>query len=418
MDGNATLDALQQDQTPEHFKAPHAFLPGLAYIAAFSAVIILVLTGLGVWSVVSHYVIRFAETRSVNISTALSSMERDTLFTATTEGRRTVVAEIPPSRLEQLDNRIRQFLKAFDIIKIKVYTRNGRIIYSTDRAIIGERDLGNPRLARALNGKNDARLVDRAQEPDLANERKVAVDVVETYVPIYNDSGRVIGCFEIYMDVSRYRGEIRQIVSLAVAVIAVIMLAVCGIAFLFLRQTARKLKDAENTLERYAASDPLTGLHNRRHIFARARQELARLQRERSGNRPLAGMSLTLLDLDYFKKVNDAYGHLVGDEVLKETARRIQATTRAYDLVGRLGGEEFVVVHPDADYTQAKGIAGRIWEAIRQEPYLIEGKKIAVAASLGVATLDPSVENDITPALERADRALYRAKREGRDRVV
>jgi diguanylate cyclase (GGDEF)-like protein len=125
-----------------------------------------------------------------------------------------------------------------------------------------------------------------------------------------------------------------------------------------------------------------------------------------------------MLDLDHFKKVNDTYGHLAGDEVLKETARRILATTRAYDLVGRLGGEEFIVVHPGSDYTQAQGIAGRIWGAIRGEPYVIEGRKIRITASLVVATLDPVAENDLTPALNRADRALYNAKNSGRDRVM
>jgi diguanylate cyclase (GGDEF)-like protein len=418
MNDNVTIHSPRREPAPEPLRAPHTFVPRLASVAALSAAIILAFTGFGVWRVVSHYLIRSAENSSVNISTALSSIERDSFFTATLEGRRAVVTEIPPDRLEQLDSRIRQFLKAFDIVKIKVYTRDGRIIYSTDHPIIGERDIDNRGLANALSGRNDAKLVRKDRVQDLANESKLDVDVVETYVPIYDDHGEVIGCFEVYIDVTRYRGEIRQIVSIAIVVIAAITLVVYGIAFIFLRKITQKLKDAENTLERYAASDPLTGLHNRRYIFARARQELARLQRERANNHPHASMSVTLIDLDHFKKVNDAHGHLVGDEVLKETARRIQETTRAYDLVGRLGGEEFVIVHPDADYMQAKGIAGRIWEAIRQEPYVIEGKKIKIAASLGVATLDPTVEEDITPVLQRADRALYSAKKTGRDRVM
>jgi diguanylate cyclase (GGDEF)-like protein len=418
MNDNATIDSPRREQAPEPFKAPHTFLPRLAFVAALSAAIILAFTGFGVWNVVSHYLIRSAENSSVNISAALSSSERDSFFTATLDGRRTVVTEIPPDRLEQLDSRIHEFLKAFDIVKIKVYTRDGRIIYSTDRAIIGERDPDNRRLATALSGRNDAKLVRKDRVQDLANESKLDVDVVETYVPIHDDNGEVIGCFEVYIDVSRYRGEIQQIVSIAIVVIAAITLFVYGIAYIFLRKITQRLKEAENTLTRYAASDPLTGLHNRRHIFERARQELARLHRERAHNHPHAGLSVTLLDLDHFKKVNDAYGHLVGDEVLKETARRIQATTRAYDLVGRLGGEEFVVVHPDADYMQARAIAGRIWEAIRVQPYVIERNLIRVAASLGVATMDLSTETDLTPALERADRALYSAKKAGRDRVV
>lgn len=418
MEDNATIESPRRDHAPEPFKASHTFLRMLTYVAAISAAMILAFTGFGVWSVVSHYLIRFAEKSSVNISRALSSIERDSFFTAIPEGQRRVVAEIPPERLEQLDARIRQFLKAFDIVKIKVYTRDRRIIYSTDREIIGERDLGNRRLSNALSGRNDAKLVRKDRVQDLANESKLDVDVVETYVPIYDDAGEVIGCFEVYIDVSHYRGEIWQIVSIALVVIALIPLVVYGIAFIFLRKITQKLRDAQNALERYAATDPLTGLHNRRHILARARQELARLQRERAHHKAHTGMSVTMLDLDHFKKVNDAYGHLVGDEVLKETALRIQATTRAYDLVGRLGGEEFVVVHPDADYMQARTIAGRIWEAIRAQPYVIEGNKIKVTASLGVATLDLTTENDLTPALQRADRALYNAKKAGRDRVV
>ena len=418
MKDDATIDSPRRDHAPEPFKAPHTLMRKLTYVAAISAAMMLAFTGFGVWSVVSHYLIRFAESSSVNISGALSSIERDSFFAAIPEGQRRVVAEIPPERLDQLDARIRQFLKAFDIVKIKVYTLDKRIIYSTDREIIGEGDAANRRLSNALTGRNDAKLVHKDRVQDLANESKLDVDVVETYVPIYDDAGEVIGCFEVYMDVSNYRGEIWQIVSIALVVIALISLVVYGIAFIFLRKITQKLRDAQNALERYAATDPLTGLLNRRHILARSRQELARLQRERAHNKAHNGMSVTMLDLDHFKKVNDAYGHLVGDEVLKATALRIQATTRAYDLVGRLGGEEFVVVHPDADYTQARTIAGRIWDAIRAQPYVIDGNKIKVAASLGVATLDLTTETDLTPALRRADHALYNAKKAGRDRVV
>lgn len=389
----------------------------LNYVAAISAALVLGSTGFGVWSVVSHYLIRFAERSSVNISIAVASIEWDSLFIAIPNGQRRVVAEIPPEQLDRLDSRIRQFLKAFDIVKIKVYTVEKRIVYSTDREIIGESDIANQRLRNALAGRNDAKLVHKERVQDLANESKLDVDVVETYVPIYDDAGNVIGAFEVYMDVSHYRGEIWQIVSIALFVIAALSLVVYGMAFFFLRRIIRKLREAQDALERFAATDPLTGLHNRRHVLLRARQELARMQRERA-QRPHKGMSVTMLDLDHFKKINDRYGHLVGDEVLKETAQRIRATTRAYDLVGRLGGEEFVIVHPDAEYTQAKSIACRIWEAIRAQPYAIEGNRIRVGASLGVASMDLTSEADLTPALQRADRALYNAKKSGRDRVA
>jgi diguanylate cyclase (GGDEF)-like protein len=418
MPDNATVQTPRGDYHPEPLKEPKVFLRRLTCTAAVSAAIVLTLTGVGVWSVVSHYVTRFAENSSVNISTALSWTERDSFFTETPERERRVVAEIPPDRLVRVHGQIRRFLKSFDIAKIKVYNREARIIYSTDRAIIGETDIDNRRLRSALSGRNDAKLVRKGGIPDLANESRLDADVVETYVPIYDDDGEVIGCFEVYIDVSRYRAEIHQIVTIALIVISMIMLVVYGIAFKFVRRGTWKLKEAQDMLELYAASDPLTGVYNRRHLLVRARQELVRLQREKVHNGGHGGMSVTMLDLDHFKTVNDTYGHIVGDEVLKETARRIVSMTRVYDLVGRMGGEEFVIVHPDADYLHAKGIADRIWGAIRAEPYIIKGNHINVTASLGVATLDPAEARDFTSVLGRADRALYDAKNTGRDRVV
>ena len=406
-----------KDPSHEPFKVASRFFRGITRIPAISAALILVFTGIGVWTVVSHYLILFAESSSVNISAALSSMERDSFFTAAPEGGHTVVAEIPSDRLDWLDGRMRELLRPFGIVRIKVYAGDTRIIYSTDRAIIGERDIDNRRLLDALGGKSEAKLVRKDHVRDLENEARLDVDVVESYVPIYNN-GEVVGCFEVYMDVSRYRYEIRQIVTIAIVVIGLIVLIVYGVALNFLQKSTYKLKQAHDILEMYATSDPLTGLYNRRHLFVRARQELSRLQRERGHDNRRVGMSVTVLDLDHFKKVNDTHGHLAGDEVLRETARRILATTRAYDLVGRLGGEEFLIVHPDADYTHARSIANRIWGAIRAEPYLIEDKKIRVTASLGVATLDPTVESDFIAALGRADRALYGAKNAGRDRVM
>jgi diguanylate cyclase (GGDEF)-like protein len=253
---------------------------------------------------------------------------------------------------------------------------------------------------------------------DLANESRLDMDVVETYVPVYDKAGEVIGCFEIYMDVSSYRGEIQKIVTIAVVVISMIMLIVYAIAFKLIRRGTRKVKEAQEMLELYAASDPLTGVYNRRHLLVRAEQELARLEREKVYNSGHGGMSVTMVDLDYFKRVNDTYGHMIGDKVLKETARRIVATTRVYDLVGRMGGEEFIIIHPDADYLQARNIANRIWGAIRTEPYIVEGNNIPITASLGVATLDPTDGKDFTAVFGRADSALYDAKNAGRDRVM
>ncbi|MBV8657081.1 MAG: diguanylate cyclase [Burkholderiales bacterium] len=170
-------------------------------------------------------------------------------------------------------------------------------------------------------------------------------------------------------------------------------------------------KKLENRLTTEASTDALTGLANRRHFFARSEGfcELARRYR-----RPLA---VALLDLDWFKHVNDTFGHSIGDAVLERTARILQVTLRQPDLPARIGGEEFVALLPETTLDQAIEAAERIRQAIEDAPLTLEdGRLVAVTASLGVAIYEND-EPNIQAALDRADAALYRAKQAGRNRV-
>jgi two-component system cell cycle response regulator len=173
-----------------------------------------------------------------------------------------------------------------------------------------------------------------------------------------------------------------------------------------LRQTVQESLEA-------AITDPLTGLYNRRYMTHHLGTLVA--QHNETGK----PVSLLVLDIDYFKPVNDTHGHAVGDDVLKEFARRMQANVRGVDLACRMGGEEFVVVMPDTDVALAYSIAERLRQQIADRAFAaaqgaVELKitvSIGVAATLGIA-------DDASALLERADQALYRAKREGRNRVV
>ncbi len=162
----------------------------------------------------------------------------------------------------------------------------------------------------------------------------------------------------------------------------------------------------------FAITDALTGLHNRRYMEAHL-QGLVDNAHERG--RPL---SLLVADIDHFKRINDTYGHDVGDVVLREFAERFRQNTRGVDLVCRLGGEEFLLVMPDVDMTVAYPIAERLRAEIAQRPFCASPElSIAVTASVGLSTIESSVD---TPKLlfKRADNALYAAKRDGRNRVV
>jgi diguanylate cyclase (GGDEF)-like protein len=164
-----------------------------------------------------------------------------------------------------------------------------------------------------------------------------------------------------------------------------------------------ELRVANRRLEELAITDGLTGLHNHRHFQGRLRRDL---EIARRAGRPL---SIVMFDVDHFKAYNDTYGHPAGDEVLRRVAEALRHEARAADLVARYGGEEFVVAMPDADRDAAHAAAERIRRHV-----LAEG---VVTISGGIATF-PADGVDAETLIERADRALYRAKREGRDRIA
>lgn len=172
-----------------------------------------------------------------------------------------------------------------------------------------------------------------------------------------------------------------------------------------------RLSQARDQLAVLAAHDSLTGLLNRRSI--REYAEAALLQAVRAG----AAISVILLDLDHFKDVNDRYGHQTGDDALRLVAETIAAALRTGDRVGRMGGEEFLVVLPDTALDQAVAVAERIRRRVAARPLTLpDGTRVPLRVSAGVATAPP-VAPTLDVLLQQADAALYRAKRGGRNQV-
>jgi diguanylate cyclase (GGDEF)-like protein len=165
------------------------------------------------------------------------------------------------------------------------------------------------------------------------------------------------------------------------------------------------------TVEQLAITDGLTGLLNRRHFFQLADREIATARRRST---PLTAM---MLDIDHFKQINDRFGHPVGDQVIIVVADRLNATVRKTDLLGRYGGEEFVVFLPDTGHEGSNILAERIRAALADRPIPTDAGPLTVTASIGLA---PFVITDTEPGtlLARADEALYSAKQDGRNRVA
>lgn len=182
----------------------------------------------------------------------------------------------------------------------------------------------------------------------------------------------------------------------------------------FLRDITKRKKERAQ-LERLSQLDGLTNVANRRHFDRVLKQEVNRARRNKQ---PL---SLILFDIDEFKKYNDYYGHLQGDDCLKQiTAAASKVLKRPGDLLARFGGEEFVVLLPETDLYGAEVVAEQLRSSIEQLQLPHQQSEVAdhVTISLGVASMTRPSESDIIPLLERADRALYHAKRMGKNRVV
>jgi diguanylate cyclase (GGDEF)-like protein len=173
-----------------------------------------------------------------------------------------------------------------------------------------------------------------------------------------------------------------------------------------LTHTVKELQRAHDHLARLASTDALTGVYSRRWWFDLAAKEFSRSRRyERT-------FSLLMADLDWFKQVNDTFGHETGDRVLQQFGEMLRGICRESDVIGRLGGEEFAVLVPETSADAAQRLAGRITESCRA---LVVDADVRCSCSIGVTEVRAD-DDDVDSVLTRADAALYAAKRAGRDR--
>jgi len=386
----------------------------LVITAMVSIVVIVLLSAYGFYRIFSGFVITSAENDSVRLSRVMIDQQKPFLFDASSS--HSIDLLIHKEDILPLDRNLRHFLRPFGIIKIKIYDRSKRIVYSTDHSLIGKLDVHNKRLTNALSGKIDAQLVTKDKIQDLAEEQLLNVNVVETYVPITSATGAVLGCFEVYVNVTHYREQVRYGVIVMTVLLVMVLSGVFGFSYLLIRRGAGQLKVAHEKLESMAKTDALTDIANRGHLMVRGQEEFERLRRYGMKNQPVISLGCIMLDLDYFKRINDSKGHLAGDYVLKGVAQRLKESVRPYDIIGRFGGEEFAVLLPDTNLEQSLVVAERIRSSVCREPFEFEGAQIPVTASLGVSC---SNENDqgLNDLLKRADEGLYMAKAGGRDRV-
>jgi len=177
------------------------------------------------------------------------------------------------------------------------------------------------------------------------------------------------------------------------------------------RRSERSLRIQLHRAEQNASLDPLTGLHNRRHFELRFREEAAYAQRHQ------CPFSLVLLDLDHFKRINDTLGHDAGDRVLAHVAEQIRGVLRSDDSAFRFGGEEFLLLLRACDAQSARNVSERLRTELHTRPVPLLSPAVTVAFSAGIAAAEEANAFQGDALLRRADAALYRAKRTGRNRT-
>jgi diguanylate cyclase (GGDEF)-like protein len=182
---------------------------------------------------------------------------------------------------------------------------------------------------------------------------------------------------------------------------------------LFASQIAVAFENARllERIQQIAITDDLTGVYNRRGLFEIGRLEIERTRRY---NLPLSAI---VMDIDHFKRVNDQYSHAVGDQVLRSFAGCLRKNTRELDVIGRIGGEEFVLLLPGSNHKSAHRTAGRLQDLIAENITETRLGDIRITVSQGVAEMDSSMD-DLNDLIQAADRALYRAKETGRNKIV
>ncbi|MDP3701822.1 MAG: EAL domain-containing protein [Hylemonella sp.] len=330
------------------------------------------------------------------------------------------------------------------VLKVKIYTPAGMTVFSTDPGQIGEDKSDNPGFMGAMAGRTTGALTHRNQfdafEGSLSER-----DIIFAYVPIHAPSSgetRIAGVFEIYQDVTSFvqqaERQMAWVSATVLAVLAALYLAqflVVHHAQTILRSQAEALHEANEDLDRrvqertqalvheiserrlaqqqlnhLAHHDPLTGLPNRTLFRERLTRQLLELD-----TADQTQLAVLFIDLDRFKDVNDTLGHPVGDALLINVTRRLQASMGPGDLLARLGGDEFICLLGGLNgVPQAEATAQRLL-ALFQQPFTVDDNRLHLSASIGIS-LAPADGMDVDVLVRQADAAMYQAKALGRNR--
>ena len=299
------------------------------------------------------------------------------------------------ARMAQLDFELKADRGDRTVQHAKIFDRRGMVVYSDDRSRIGtahDRERHESGVFReALAGRVASHVVEKDGQR-----------LLEVYVPLrFHSNLPPTGVFELYLPYAPVAAEIRDEIRVTYFLLAGGLLLLFGLLFKIVASASKELSRQAEHHHEQARHDVLTGLPNRTLLYEHGAVALGRFGQPRVG--------VLLIDLDRFKEVNDALGHDCGDLLLIEVAERMRGEIRGHDMLARFGGDEFAVLLMDTDATSAREVARRLLRSLEQ-PFNVRGFAVQLDASIGVA-LHPDHGADVTELVQRADVAMYEAKR-------
>jgi len=316
-------------------------------------------------------------------------------------------AGLRAATIRELDRAFQAGLADGQLVRIKLWSPDGEVLYSDQHSLIGQRFPIEDDLQESLDGELTAEVshLDKAENVD---ERQFG-ELLEVYVPVQFGTEHV-GAFEIYVPWEPIAGQIQTNTRRLLLVLVGGLALLWAVLFRIVVGASRRIRRDRDELarradenQRLAMFDHLTGLPNRLLFFDRVSQTVATSAREGSG------VAVLLLDLHHFKDVNDTLGHERGDELLRQVGPRLEGVLRASDTVARLGGDEFgIALAGLGTSTEAEDVARKLTDAL-DAPFAIDGIDIALGGSIGIATY-PDHGDQPDQLLRRAEVAMYVAK--------
>jgi len=304
----------------------------------------------------------------------------------------------------KLLDRLRSLQGGEHLIRMRIFSPSGEIIYSTEPTEVGHSNQEAYFKQVAASGTARAEIIPKHSK-SLENEI-VPADVVETYVPITR-GGRLLGVFELYHNVSRERQELNRLIYRSYGTLFIMAAGLLVLVLFSSAQAHRSMKErarVEEQLRLLSFRDDLTGLYNRRGFLALGEQQV------HVANRDKKPMMVVSADLDGLKEINDTFGHQEGDRALLNLSAQLQETFRDSDVVARMGGDEFVVLSVAGPEDDSGSMTLRLRE--RLDEYNRQGSQpYQLQVSIGLAGSDAKAPDAIEQLLAASDRVLYEEKR-------